>query len=733
MRPFLPLASLALVATSLLPATTWGEITAPGSVHPAVVRPGDTLTVIVEGDISQQGFYGWLELEEFPFPLTVMAADYDDAAANGNPGWRLTMTVPGSITPGFSYPSNLSTDFTDNNQSQYLESAAQGTYDLHIAWNGGASEEAATRSVLVVQPSMGSDWLIVSPTPWAPALVKRGESFTALLNAPQVNGAVSARLLTSFTGLPIEVTTASYNNSALPESCSSGPSGGPGWEMSLTVPEDVPQDLFDLEISIGDNLYTIPASVRVVRTFRDPYTVVVLNSPLLLGTGDDGLGYSPGKILNSIAAYDPDLVVVAGNLSLNRLPEEYLYLQKLLGLLHRPTLVVPGPSDFYDTLNLTPDEVSDGQQLDANEAGYCRFGSRLPYFSLQYGEDLYYALSATSALEPDQLTWLDSHLASDSTVGTRTLVYASCDATYGVLDSLCDDPWLADRDVDYVISTGATGGVALDQQADIYRVTAQAWEGGYGYVVQFASDGSVEGKETITASQLWTSSYWAQDNDGLRDANSLLVTNIGEFDLSRREVAFDLVGGRYACSGDGDPEIVEILDADDETVTRVYVQYDLPAGAEDYVISCTRTEDIPHKNLSPVANAGESREVIDDDHDGFETIVLSAALSYDEDGTVTAWDWNVGGVSYEGENVTATLDIGEHLASLTVTDDGGASATAEVTITVTAGEFAPPPEDEGCGACASQGGSPQRVPPAAAILAFAGLGLAILRRRVSTR
>jgi len=91
----------------------------------------------------------------------------------------------------------------------------------------------------------------------------------------------------------------------------------------------------------------------------------------------------------------------------------------------------------------------------------------------------------------------------------------------------------------------------------------------------------------------------------------------------------------------------------------------------------------PTANQSPIANAGPDQIVIDAEGDG-ETVTLDGSGSSDSDGSIVLYRWTTGTVTLDGANPTHDFAIGEYVATLTVTDDDGASASDTVTITVQA-------------------------------------------------
>jgi hypothetical protein len=88
-------------------------------------------------------------------------------------------------------------------------------------------------------------------------------------------------------------------------------------------------------------------------------------------------------------------------------------------------------------------------------------------------------------------------------------------------------------------------------------------------------------------------------------------------------------------------------------------------------------------NIPPVADAGEDRTVNSDER-GKATILLDGTRSYDPDGVISKWSWSEGGGKEIGESpqIRVRLSEGVHNFSLTVTDNGGATAKANITIQV---------------------------------------------------
>lgn len=90
-------------------------------------------------------------------------------------------------------------------------------------------------------------------------------------------------------------------------------------------------------------------------------------------------------------------------------------------------------------------------------------------------------------------------------------------------------------------------------------------------------------------------------------------------------------------------------------------------------------------NLSPTANAGPNQTVTDADGSGSENVTLNGSASSDSDGSIASYTWSENGTQIAtGINPTVSLAVGSHTIILTVTDDDGATANDEVTVTVNA-------------------------------------------------
>jgi len=90
---------------------------------------------------------------------------------------------------------------------------------------------------------------------------------------------------------------------------------------------------------------------------------------------------------------------------------------------------------------------------------------------------------------------------------------------------------------------------------------------------------------------------------------------------------------------------------------------------------------------APVAEAGPDRQVIDHSAAGFASVRLDGSASTDPGGSIVRYEWIWPGGAAEGPMPIAVFPLGTSVATLTVTDDSGATDTDTVLVTV----LEPPP------------------------------------------
>ncbi len=118
----------------------------------------------------------------------------------------------------------------------------------------------------------------------------------------------------------------------------------------------------------------------------------------------------------------------------------------------------------------------------------------------------------------------------------------------------------------------------------------------------------------------------------------------------------------------------------------------LPLGAHAITLTVTDDEGATdddtvqiaiNPNQTPFANAGADQTVTDTDNSGAQIVTLNGAASSDADGSILSYEWKEGAtVLGTGASLNPSLSVGLHTITLTVTDNGGASASDDVQVTV---------------------------------------------------
>jgi serine protease AprX len=91
----------------------------------------------------------------------------------------------------------------------------------------------------------------------------------------------------------------------------------------------------------------------------------------------------------------------------------------------------------------------------------------------------------------------------------------------------------------------------------------------------------------------------------------------------------------------------------------------------------------PPTNQPPVADAGPDQRVVVNKKTGLGTFTLDGRGSSDPDGTLTSYTWSLGAVTVgSGPTLTLKRGLGSYTFALTVTDNGGLTASDTVTVSV---------------------------------------------------
>jgi hypothetical protein len=102
-------------------------------------------------------------------------------------------------------------------------------------------------------------------------------------------------------------------------------------------------------------------------------------------------------------------------------------------------------------------------------------------------------------------------------------------------------------------------------------------------------------------------------------------------------------------------------------------------GSDDVIVTV-------NANQAPTANAGTDQTVSDSDGTGSEMVILNGS-GFDTDGTIASYEWKEGAnVLGNTAAIAPDLAVGVHTITLTVTDNGGATGSDYVIVTVNANQ-----------------------------------------------
>lgn len=283
---------------------------------------------------------------------------------------------------------------------------ASGTQDGGI---GNSTNYLDSVPNIAIDPKVNE---IIYPLFATPAIKQKGQTLTVKVDSKgTVAGAWNVKLkqtnhsaLTTEYELPVQKAV---------ESDSYWKKSSTIYDVTVKIPDNIPEKLYDLEVSFTGNGKRItdeqPHSVKVVDKFKKDFIFLHLTdthvgSPRNLGDPDNVSGTDPAiakeagmwdpdekkrwlylqKAIKEVNLSNPDFVVVTGDLMYGQMnPQEYLYeyeeTYKVLQKLNVPVYIVPGNHDYY---------AQDATLADGAKYWEQYFGPQ--YFSFDYGPYAHY-------------------------------------------------------------------------------------------------------------------------------------------------------------------------------------------------------------------------------------------------------------------------------------------------------------------------------------------------------
>ncbi|MCH8062454.1 MAG: S8 family serine peptidase [Chloroflexi bacterium] len=164
------------------------------------------------------------------------------------------------------------------------------------------------------------------------------------------------------------------------------------------------------------------------------------------------------------------------------------------------------------------------------------------------------------------------------------------------------------------------------------------------------------------------------DADG-GGAETVSLDGSGSSDPDGSISKYEWFEGEALVASGATPDVVFALGSHEVTLT-VTSNDGLTTDTDDVVITVNANE-------LPSANAGPDQSVADSDSSGSEDVTLDGSDSTDPDGSISKYEWFEGGAFIAtGATPLVSFALGPHTVTLTVTDNGGATSSDSVVITV---------------------------------------------------
>ena len=350
--------------------------------------------------------------------------------------------------------------------------------------------------------------------------------------------------------------------------------------------------------------------------------------------------------------------------------------------------------------------------------------------SIIAGEQITFSGSDSSDVEGSlSYSWLDSHNGElgvelnavetfdtdDLSVGTHAVTLAVTDENTETVNADIINFTVEENQAPVAVAKVNNGGsaevffgeeVTLDASEssdDAGRIDSYAWSGihvGSGVITDYESGASIEiddlvqGEHTITLTVTDNLEQTASAEVSVKVKNNPPVANAGADQAVKRNDSVSLNG-----NGSTDVEGTELLtyswvsDIDGPLGTDIALNLEagsLALGAHTITLtvtdgdSATASDEVTitvAENQAPVANAGDDQTVVEGSEVNFD-----GSGSADADGTIDSYIWTTEDDTEIATTATFSKNdftVGTHTITLTVTDDNGATHSADVTITLT--------------------------------------------------
>jgi len=158
-------------------------------------------------------------------------------------------------------------------------------------------------------------------------------------------------------------------------------------------------------------------------------------------------------------------------------------------------------------------------------------------------------------------------------------------------------------------------------------------------------------------------------------AEAVILNGSASSDTNGSIVAYEWREGANVIAVGASPSVS--LAVGTHSLTLRVTDNDRATGTDSVVVTV-------NPNTPPAANAGPDQAVTDTGGDGAEAVILNGSASSDANGgSIVGYEWREGAnVIAVGASPSVSLAVGTHTLTLRVTDNGGATGTDSVVVTV---------------------------------------------------
>jgi outer membrane protein assembly factor BamB len=189
------------------------------------------------------------------------------------------------------------------------------------------------------------------------------------------------------------------------------------WILNFSIPLNVPEELYDLNITSNLGSDVSYNSVKIISNFKTSFKFIHAVNPLIrkfnpgINSENDEAALALRKVIEEWNLLNPEFVLISGGLTENGQDWQYRDLIEILRKSEVPIYLVPGDSDAL------------GLPSSSSHINYERFlGER--YYSFNYGNSHFLGIDTTeNGISSSQLTFINQDLQLNQNKQSRIIFY----------------------------------------------------------------------------------------------------------------------------------------------------------------------------------------------------------------------------------------------------------------------------------------------------------------------